>query len=47
MLTHDTSQNEEKIDVLIFKHYGLTFDEVKIINPEFSLTQNEYESIVG
>jgi hypothetical protein len=31
------------IDRLVYKLYGLTYQEVKIINPEFKLTEQEYK----
>jgi len=34
-----------ELDSLTFKLYDLTFDEVLIIDPEFSLTKKEYEAI--
>ncbi len=36
---------QRKIDNLIYKLYELTYDEVKIIDPEFSLNKKEYEAI--
>ena len=41
----DTSELEKKIDHLVYKLYGLTYDEVKIIEPEFELTELEYKAI--
>jgi len=41
----DTTTLEQKIDNLIYRLYDLTYDEVKIIDPEFSLSQKEYENI--
>jgi len=41
----DTSELEKKCDRLVYKLYQLTYDEVKIIDPEFSLTEQEYTSI--
>lgn len=35
---------EFKLDVLIFKIYNLTYEEVFVIDPEFPLTQEEYEN---
>jgi len=40
---HDTTSLEKEIDVLVYKLYELTYDEVKIIEPDFSLTKEEYE----
>ena len=36
---------EKQIDNLVYKIYDLTYDEVKVIDPEFSLTKKEYEAI--
>jgi adenine-specific DNA-methyltransferase len=33
------------IDIAIYKLYKLTFEEVKVIDPEFVLTEKEYEAI--
>ena len=41
----DTSQLERKIDELVYKLYDLTYDEVKVIDPEFPLSKEEYENI--
>jgi hypothetical protein len=41
----DVSELEKKIDHLVYKLYGLTYDEVKIIEPEFALTEQEYTAI--
>ncbi len=41
----DTSELEQEIDNLVYKLYELTYDEVKVIDPEFSLTKKEYEAI--
>jgi adenine-specific DNA-methyltransferase len=34
-----------EIDIAIYKLYKLTFEEVKVIDPEFILTEKEYEAI--
>jgi adenine-specific DNA-methyltransferase len=36
---------QNKIDNLVYKLYELTYDEVKVIDPEFSLSKKEYEAI--
>ena len=36
---------EQEIDNLVYKLYELTYDEVKVIDPEFSLSKKEYEAI--
>lgn len=41
----DTKSLEQEIDNLVYKLYELTYYEVKIIDPEFSLTKKEYEAI--
>ena len=41
--SEDTSELEQKIDLLIYHLYGLTYDEVLIIDPETSITREEYE----
>ena len=40
-----TSELEKAIDRLVYKLYQLTYDEVKIIDPEFELTEQEYTAI--
>ncbi len=41
----DTTILEQQIDNLVYKLYELTYDEVKVIDPEFALTEQEYEAI--
>jgi len=41
----DTTALEQQIDNLVYKLYELTYDEVKIIDPEFALTEQEYDAI--
>jgi hypothetical protein len=41
----DTSELEKKCDRLVYKLYQLTYEEVKIIDPEFELTEQEYTAI--
>jgi len=41
----DTSELEKAINNLVCKLYQLTYDEVKIIDPEFELTEQEYTEI--
>jgi len=38
----DTIAEEQKIDIMVYKLYDLTYDEVKIVDPEFGLTEEEY-----
>lgn len=40
----DTSALEKQIDVMVYKLYGLTYKEVKIIEPEFTMNEVEYEA---
>jgi hypothetical protein len=40
-----TSVLEQKADCLIYHIFGFTYNEVKVIDPSFSLKQIEYESI--
>ncbi len=41
--TPDTAPLEAEIDLLVYKLYGLTWEEVKIVDPEFGKTEEEYE----
>jgi hypothetical protein len=41
----DTSELEKAINNLVYKLYQLTYDEVKIIDSEFELTEQEYTAI--
>ncbi len=41
----DTSELEKECDRLVYKLYQLTYEEVKIIDPEFVLTEPEYIAI--
>jgi hypothetical protein len=41
----DTTNLESQIELLIFKLYRLTYNEVKVIDPEFELSEQEYEAI--
>ena len=36
---------EQQIDNMVYKLYNLTFDEVKLIDPEFALTEAEYNLV--
>ena len=40
----DTKNLEDKIDFLVYHLYGLTYDEVLIVDPETPITRKEYES---
>lgn len=39
-----SSELESEIDFLVYKLYRLTYNEVKLIDPEFPLSQTEYEN---
>jgi len=39
----DTTELEREIDVLVYKLYELTYDEVKIVDKDFWLSEEEYE----
>jgi len=40
----DTTALEQEIDNLVYKLYELTYEEVKVIDPAFTLSREEYES---
>lgn len=40
----DTFEEEREIDHLVYKLYGLTYDEVLIVDPETPITREEYET---
>ena len=40
----DTSLNDNEIDKQVYHLYGLTYDEVLIVDPETPITREEYES---
>jgi hypothetical protein len=40
----NTKQLEDQIDILVYKLYNLTYEEIKIIDPAFALTEKEYEN---
>lgn len=40
----DTTDLEAKIDIMVYKLYELTYEEVLVIEPEFSLSKQEYEA---
>lgn len=41
----DTTALEQQIDNLVYKLYNLTYEEVKVIDPEFALSKKEYQAI--
>ncbi len=40
-----TTEYDEQINNLVYKLYNLTYNEVKIIDPDFALSEEEYEKI--
>jgi hypothetical protein len=42
--TRNTLLAESEIDRLVYHLYGLTYDEVLIVDPETPITREEYES---
>ncbi len=40
----DTSALENQIDFLVYHLYGLTYDEVLIVDPETPISREEYEA---
>ena len=41
----DTAKLEREVDDMVYRLYGLTYDEVKTIEPEYSsLSREEYEA---
>jgi len=43
-LGEDTKELEDKIDIMVYKLYELTYEEVKIVDSEFWLSKEEYEN---
>ena len=43
-LSTDTSALENQIDFLVYHLYGLTYDEVLIVDPETPISREEYEA---
>ena len=41
----DTLKLEQQIDLLVYHLYGLTYDEVLIVDPDTPITRDEYEQI--
>ena len=39
----DISKEEQEIDLVVYKLYGLTYDEVLIVDPQTPITREEYE----
>jgi len=40
----DTQKLEDKIDLMVYKLYELTYEEVKIVDPDFWMSEEEYEN---
>ena len=40
----DTTDLEAKIDIMVYKLYELTYEEVLVVEPEFSLSKQDYET---
>ena len=40
----DTSALESEIDLLVYHLYGLTYDDVLIVDPETPITKEEYNN---
>ena len=40
----DTTSLENQIDFLVYHLYGLTYDEVLIVDPETPISREEYEA---
>ena len=42
----DTKTGEQRIDLLVYHLYGLTYDEVLIVDPETPITREEYNKVL-
>ncbi len=40
----DTTELENQIDIIVYKLYSLSYKEVKIIDPEFEMTEKAFEA---
>lgn len=38
-------KTDKEIDILVYRLYDLTYDEVKIVDPEFSMSKKDYEAL--
>lgn len=38
-----TTAKEQEVDAMVYKLYGLTHEEVKIVDSEFNLSRDEYD----
>ncbi|MBE6318780.1 MAG: hypothetical protein E7081_07395 [Bacteroidales bacterium] len=43
---YDTSSMENQIDNIVYHLYGLSYNEILIIDPETSITKEEYDSYI-
>ncbi len=43
--TADTTALEAQIDLLVYRLYGLSWAEVKLVDPEFEMSEEEYEAV--
>ena len=41
----DTTALEREIDEMVYRLYGLSYEEVKVVDPEFWLSREEYEQV--
>jgi adenine-specific DNA-methyltransferase len=41
----DTAALEREIDEMVYRLYGLSYEEVKVVDPEFWLSREEYEQV--
>lgn len=41
----DTTPLEKEIDLMVYKLYQLTYEEVKIVEPDFSMSKKEYDAL--
>jgi len=42
----EINQTDKEIDQMVYKLYELTYEEVKIVEPDFWLSKEEYEDYV-
>ena len=43
--SQDTAADEKQIDLLLYKFYDLTHEEVLVTDPEFGIRPSEYEHV--
>lgn len=43
----DTTTLEDKIDLLLYQHYGLSYAEVLLVDEEFELSEKEYATLLS